>query len=151
MQTLNERSKLFFIDLVKEATLIHSTELNFRGKIALTIELWIDDKPTLRGKLKSYILANYRTELVFVPEIAFFLLDTQGPGETDHRKIMVLPQWVYLESTTGKEISAELTSSGDIQVDPALNARHCRVAEAWLAGLELDGFARPEDRDQLLA
>jgi hypothetical protein len=145
MQTLNEKSKLFFLDLVKEATLIHSTELRFRDMIALTIELWIDDQPTLQGKLKSYILANYRTELVFVPEIAFFLLDGQAPGETDHRKIRVLPQWVYLESTTGKEVSAELTGNWDIKVDPALNAKHCLIAEAWLADLELDGFTNQAD------
>jgi hypothetical protein len=147
MQSLNEKSKLFFLDLVKEVTLIHSTELNLRGKIALTIELWIDDNPTPWGKLKSYILANYRTGSPFVSEISFFLLDQQAPGGTDHRKIMVLPQWVYLESTTGKEVSAELTLNWDIKVDSPLNAKHCAIAEAWLARLELDGFARPEDSD----
>ena len=140
MQTLNEKSKLFFLDLVREATLIHSTELRFRDIIALTIELSIDDQPTPHGKLRGYILANYRTDVFFVPEIAFFLLDGQAPGETDHRKIRVLPQWVYLESTTGKEVSAELTSNWDINVDPGLNAKHCLIAETWLADMERDGF-----------
>ncbi len=145
MQTLNEKSKLFFLDLVREVTLIHSTELRFRDMLALTIELSIDDQPTPRGKLKSYILANYQSELVFVSEIAFFLLDEQAPGETDHRKIMVLPQWVYLESTIGKEVSAALTANWDINVEPALNAKHCLIAETWLADLQLDGFGYQED------
>ena len=144
MQTLNEKSKLLFLDLVRETTLNHSTELKFQDMLALVIELWIDDQPTTRRKLKSYILANYRAEMVFVTEIAFFLLDARAPGEADHRKIMVLPQWVYLERTTGKEVSAELTTDGDIQVDPILNEKHCTIAEAWLAGLEFDGFSRLE-------
>lgn len=145
MQTLSEKNLLLFLKLVEDATLRNSSEIQIRGKIALVVELLLDvpDKPN--GRLKQYVLSNYQSDLPFVPEIGFLLLDNQAPGEVNLQKVRVLPEWIWSENTAGKQVSVVLSPDLELVIIPNLNKAHCQRAERWLDELERNGFGQPDE------
>jgi hypothetical protein len=146
MQTLNNKSRFLFLQLVNDVTLTNSAEIQIRGKIAVVVELMLDIPDTRNGRLKKYVISNYQTDLPFVPEMGFLVLDNQAPWEVNYRKIAVLPEWVWNENTAEREVSAIITRDRDIIVVPELNSKHCQLAAAWLDKLEEDGFGQTEEQ-----